>query len=642
MCGIAGLIPLRGARVGADVPPRMARRIAHRGPDDHGFLRMCGGAVHREREWSATEPVDAPVLIHLRLSILDLAPSGWQPMSTPDGRFHLVFNGEIYNYLELRAELEALGETFVSRSDTEVLLHALARWGDAALPRLVGMFAFALLDARERTLLLARDPFGIKPLYHTTTATAFGFASEIKALLELPGLARAPDPERLYEYLVFGTSSHGERTLFDGVRQLPPAHLMTVPLDDPGAAAARRYWSVPLDGRTELSFEQAAEELRARFVDSVRLHLRSDVPVGAALSGGVDSSAIVAAMRRVEPGLALHAFSYVADEDAINEERWARIAGEAAGATLHWVRPGAAELAADLDALIRTQDEPFGGTSMYAQYRVFRLAKEAGVTVMLDGQGADELLAGYPLYTAARLASLVRQGRPVDAMAFLRAARRLPGRAGTVTRMAQFLLPEAAQPVFRRAVGRELEPAWLQAEWFRGRGVRPRPPARRHRSPRVLRHELGNMLETLSLPMLLRYEDRNSMAFSIESRVPFLTAGLAEFVFSLPEEYLIDREGTTKSVFRRAMRGLVPDVLLDRRDKIGFATPEQGWLSTLRPWVEGVLGSDAARRIPALRTAEAQREWKRVLAGERRFDARVWRWLNLIRWADLFEVEFAG
>jgi asparagine synthase (glutamine-hydrolysing) len=620
----------------------MSRRIAHRGPDDHGFLRFDGDGVAREREWSADAPSPATVLIHRRLSILDLAASGWQPMATPDGRYHIVFNGEIYNFVELRTELESLGEAFTSRSDTEVLLRALARWGEAALPRLVGMFAFALLDTHDRTLLLARDPFGIKPLYHATTGTAFGFASEIKALLELPGLGRAPDAERLYEYLVFGSSSHGARTLFAGVSQLPAAHVMRVPLDDPGAAVARRYWTVPLDRRSGLSFEQAAEELRERFLESVRLHLRSDVPVGAALSGGVDSSAIVAAMRRVEPGLELHTFSYAAESDALNEERWARIAGEAAGARMHWVRPEAAELVADLDSLILAQDEPFGGTSMYAQHRVFRLAAESGVTVMLDGQGADELLAGYPLYSAARLASLVRQGRPLDAVAFMRALRGQPGRGGTLARAAQFLLPEAVQPAFRRAVGRELVPAWLRRDWFRDRGVTARAPARLHRSRDVLRHELGNTLNTLSLPMLLRYEDRNSMAFSIESRVPFLTAGLAEFVFSLPEEYLIDRQGTTKSVFRRAMRGLVPDALLDRRDKIGFATPEQEWLSVLRPWVEGVLASPAARRIPALDPAAVSHEWRRVLAGETRFDARVWRWLNLIRWAELYEVDFGA
>jgi asparagine synthase (glutamine-hydrolysing) len=561
-------------------------------------------------------------------------------MSSPDGRFHLVFNGEIYNYVELRAELAALGHDFRSTSDTEVLLHALARWGEAALPRLMGMFAFALLDLRERTLTLARDPFGIKPLYYAHTARAFGFASELKALLELPGLSRQVDAQRVYEYLVFGLGSHGDRTMFADVRQLPPAHVMRVPLDDPAAVRIRRYWSLDLGRRADLSFDEAAGRLREMFLDSVRLHLRSDVPVGAALSGGVDSSAIVAGMRRVQPSLRLHTFTYVADDPAISEEGWAARAGAAAGATMHQVRVTAGDLLEDLDRLIEVQDEPFGSTSIYAQHRVFRLAAEAGIKVMLDGQGADEMFGGYPVYTAARFAGLVRSGHPVRAAAFLRRASRLPGRGGMLARAAEYLAPEFLQGPLRRAAGRGLEPAWLNGGWFRARGVRARAPSRRFPVSDVLRHELAQTLSHTSLPMLLRYEDRNSMAYGIESRVPFLTTALAEFVFALPEEYLVDRGGTTKAVFRAAMRGVVPDEVLDRRDKIGLATPEHAWLGQLRPWVERVLASEAAAAIPALDRRAAADEWAAVLAGRARFDFRVWRWLNLIRWAELYAAEF--
>jgi asparagine synthase (glutamine-hydrolysing) len=625
------------------VAPAMARRIAHRGPDDHGFLSFGAGGVRLERDWTGTAASADAVLIHRRLSILDLAPSGWQPMATEDGRYHIVFNGEVYNYVEIRAELKALGHSFRSSSDTEVLLKAYAEWGTGALSRLVGMFAFAVLDARTRRLLLARDPFGIKPLYYTLSPRAFGFASEIKALLELPGVGRGVNPQRLYEYLNFGHSSYGDETLFADVRQLPPAHYMEVGLDTGEPLDPVRYWRLDLDRRLDLSFDQAAEQLRGLFLDSVRLHLRSDVPVGAALSGGVDSSAIVMGMRHAEgPDLRLHTFTYLAEDEAINEQRWAEIVGKAARAEMHSVRPVASDLVADLDRLIATQDEPFISTSMYAQFRVFRLAAEAGIKVMLDGQGADEMLGGYPVYTAARFASLVRQGSPVAAMQFARRSSRLPGRGGLLMRAGEFLAPAALHRPLRRLAGRDLVPAWLRGSWFAERGVRVRAPNRLHRTREVLKQELHQTLVHTSLPMLLRYEDRNSMAFSIESRVPFLDTRIADFMFALPEEYLISPEGTTKAVFREAMRGIVPAPILDRSDKIGLLTPEQAWLSTLRPWVEGVLGSPVAAAVPALDRVALSREWDDVLAGRKRFDSRVWRWVNLIRWADLYQVDFGA
>ncbi len=623
MCGIAGIL----GQAANERAPLLT--LAHRGPDDSGWV------AHSKH--AATNAFHS-VLLHRRLSILDLSDAGHQPMATADGLCTIVFNGEIYNYRELRDELKSLGRDFHTESDTEVLLQAYVEWGAACLRKLIGMFAFAIKDERRRVLFLARDFFGIKPLYYVRLNERFAFASEIKALLDWLPIKRTVEPQRLYEYLRFGRTDHGDRTMWSAIKQVPAAHYLEVPLDQPSAGEPVRYWDVPTDGPMDISFDDAAERVRELFLQNIRLHLRSDVPVGAALSGGIDSSAIVAAMRVVAPRMDIHAFSYIADDPAVCEERWVDLAVERAGAQVHKVRANPDDLIADLDRLIYTQDEPFGSTSIYAQYRVFRLAAEHGIKVMLDGQGADELLAGYRQYVPARLASLVQQGRFVAAHQFAAKAARLPGMRGRMRlwlQAARLLMPG----VGARMIDRWLMPDWLNARWFADRGVRF-PSIQGARSRHRMLDELKQTVVATSLPMLLRYEDRNSMAASIESRVPFLTPEFAEFVLRLPEEHILSSDGTSKCVFRHAMRGIVPDAILDRRDKIGFATPENDWLKTLRPWVDAVLTSERARAIAALDMNAVHRDWQAVMAGRARFDFRVWRWVNLIRWAERFDVVF--
>jgi asparagine synthase (glutamine-hydrolysing) len=636
MCGIAGYVAGSDPRPFAAFQGGALRTLSHRGPDDRGWLT--------DRDFGTGDPPAEPGrwgLFHRRLSILDLSPLGHQPMATPAGRYAIVFNGEIYNYVELRRELERDGGTFRSQSDTEVLLQAYARWGPDCLTRLVGMFALAVADRDRRRLFLARDFFGIKPLYYARPAGGFAFASEIKALRPVVGgRVRAG---RLFDFLRDGLTDHSGETLLEDVHQLPAAHWMEVDLDTGTPTEPKRYWDIDLGRRADVPFPEAVARVRELFLDSVRLHLRSDVPVGAALSGGIDSSAIVAAMRTVEPRADLHTFSFVADDPAIAEEQYADLAAKSAGATARKVRIEPGELAADLDRLVATQDEPFGSTSIYAQYRVFRLAAEHGIKVMLDGQGADELLAGYHGYLAARVGSLIGRGRLWQACALAgRAARRpgVGGRAGLLARGLKPLLPAPIQAGGKQVLGRAAVPRWLAGSWFADRGVGGAVAARFGRRTEQLRGRLYGTLTATSLPMLLRFEDRNSMAWSIESRVPFLTPALAEYVLSLPEEYLISSDGVTKHVFREAMRGIVPDAILDRRDKIGFATPEKKWLRELAPWVGNVLSPERLARVPALDAAAVDREWRAVLAGTMPFDWRVWRWVNLVRWAETWDARF--
>ncbi len=641
MCGIAGFVAPHGVpEVGRKVELAF-ERLKHRGPDDWGCLFYSNDKAYVGRECSLSIPDPEVILLHRRLSILDLTSAGWQPMGSEDGRYFIAFNGEIYNHVELRQQLQQLGYNFKSHSDTEVLLAAYAHWGVQALMRFVGMFAFAILDRRERMLFLARDCFGIKPLYFVRDENAFAFASETKVLLDLHPAKRQVNADNLYLYLRYGITDHGSGTLFSGIQQLQPAHYLELSIDSPNDAQPVCYWNPLTRDRATLSFEEAAKKTRDLFLNSVRLHLRSDVPVGAALSGGIDSSSIVMAMRYIQPHIDLHTFSYVADEKSISEEPWIELIGSAASAHVHKVYARPEALVQELDLLTYTQDEPFGSTSLYAQYCVFREAYNTGIKVMLDGQGADEILGGYGYHLGARLASLIRQGRWEQAVDFLSHCSRLPGgrRGLLLLRAFAYLLPPVLEGPFRKLIGKDLAPPWINEGWFVRHGVVPRSP-NSCRSSEILRETLCEDLMRTSLPHLLRYEDRNSMAFSIESRVPFLTPELVSFLLCLPEEYLVARDGTSKAVFRSAMRGIVPDAVLERRDKVAFATPERVWLSQLTGWIERVFSSEAASRIPVFNLDLLKQEWASIRNGRKPFDFRVWRWLNTIQWTQQFGMEY--
>jgi len=645
MCGIAGLLLHRNQKIDPSLLTLLSEKQQHRGPDDYGFLgwRLGESMPTIARDVGVAAQNAHIAFVHRRLTIIDESEGGWQPMQTEDGRYNLTFNGEIYNYLELKQELQGEGLSFTSTSDTEVLLKALAHWGvEKTLPRLTGMFAFSLLDCYEQTVVLARDPFGIKPLSYTAFQGGLAFASELTALLALNGVKRSVEPQALYDYLRFGFTDMGDGTLFLSLHHLKPAHFAVIDLkSDDFSVKPQRYWAPSIAETTDISFQEAATHLRSLFEESVALHLRSDVPVGAALSGGVDSSAVVMAMRAREGAdLDLHTFSFIAPGEAMDEENWADIVGQSVNANMHKVQSNGRELVRDLDKIIESQGEPFGTTSIYAQYRVFGLAREKGVPVTLDGQGADEILAGYVPFLAARLATMIKKGELVRANRFLGNAVRTSGsKASVIMRAMRFLLPQALQGPARSLVGEKLVPDWMNRGWFETRNV-SLTAQQKPISGDVLRHELKESLVTRVLPSLLRYEDRSAMAHSIESRVPFLTTKIVDFLYTLPEEHLISDDGETKAVFREAMRGLVPDPILDRRDKIGFATPEEKWMGEAKGWLEEVLQSERARDLPFFATQAFQSELEAVRHGRKALTGEVWRWINLIRWAESFDVDF--
>ncbi|WP_339560284.1 asparagine synthase (glutamine-hydrolyzing) [Pseudomonas sp. EA_65y_Pfl1_P113] len=622
MCGITGgfwrVIPAGlDQRVNAALA---AMRL--RGPNHQGFDRhpLGEGAV---------------VLGHTRLAIIDLSSSGQQPMYTADQRFGLVFNGEIYNYIELRAELEALGAHFRTRSDTEVLLAAWSYWGKAALPRLKGMFAFVVFDRQEGSLTCVRDAFGIKPFFYALEDGAFIFGSELPAVRALKSQRSTLNWQRAYDYLVHGEYDFGQESFIDGVVSLLPGQLLTVNLAALKVSSPVTWWKPSILQTQSMSFSSASDQLREMFLDNVRLHLRSDVPVGAALSGGVDSSAIVCAMRHLEPHSDINTFSYIARGSVVSEESWVDKVNTHVGAKAHKVIVSGDELAADLEDLITTQGEPFGSTSIYAQYRVFKEAREQGVTVTLEGQGADENQGGYNGYVGQRIRSLLDNGQLREAWGFLGQWSKWPGRSRVegVKRVVGEYSDGGLHDLLRGLNGMDNCPAWIRPGPLRENGVHlgfPKHAPSQQIHGRRMMSTLASSLNTRGLLGLLRHGDRNSMRFSVESRVPFLTTDLCDFMLSLPEAYLVSPAGETKHLLRSALRGIVPAEVLERRDKVGFATPEQQWLmgmaDVLRPWLEEDLG------LPFLDQAKLLEHFDAVVCGHRPYTWQVWRWVNFARW----------
>jgi len=361
--------------------------------------------------------------------------------------------------------------------------------------------------------------------------------------------------------------------------------------------------------------------------------------LGAALSGGVDSSAVVCAMRHLEPEMPIHTFTYVARGSAVDEERWADIVNQHVGAIAHKVVVDPQELGEDLDDVIRAQGEPFGSTSIYAGYRVFQLAREAGVVVVLDGQGADELLAGYNGYPSDAVHSLLDGHRYTEVVRFLKSWAQWPGRGyrSAFVMLMQVLVPEVMRGLAYRVMGRTPTPSWLNLKYLSEQGVRLRPPRRRV-LPRDTqgRRLVGALRESLTgngLESLVRHGDRNSMRWSIENRVPFLTIEMAEFLLCLPESYLLGRDGETKRLFRAAMRGIVPHEILDRRDKIGFQTPEQEWLRAHRSGISQWLS--AADELPFMNMMAARKEMARVLSNQDSYKLNTWALINFCYWAGI-------
>ena len=633
MCGIAGVVDVQARSVEPSLVRRFCDVLAHRGPDDEGYY------------------VKGPVALgQRRLAILDLA-GGRQPMGNEDGTVWITFNGEIYNFRELRARLEGLGHRFATRSDTEAIVHAYEQYGPACVKEFRGMFAFALWDQPRQTLLLARDRVGKKPLFYTEMDGQWMFASELQALLQHPGLAREVDWSALDDYLTYGYVP-APKTIFRGVHKLPPAHWLTLRLRPGGSSGpevhVERYWQLAYEPKLTLSEEDAATGLLEVLKEAVRLRMIADVPLGALLSGGIDSSIVVALMSQLS-GRPVKTFSIGFDDQEVNELPHARRVAERCGTEHHEliVRPNALEV---LPTLVRHYGEPYADSSAIPSYYVAKLTREH-VKVALNGDGGDECLAGYERYAGGLAAD--RYGRipaVVRRLAIEPLSRLLPasGSRRSRLRQARRFLQVAGQPASQRYLrwigyvpttekaalyspdfqeqlaGHRAE-SWLLEMWERltAAGLGP----------------LDRML-ALDVESYLPYDllvkmDIATMANSLEARSPFLDHHVMEFCARLPASYKL-RGMRLKHLLKKAGAGLLPPETLTRR-KMGFGVPVGSWMrGDLRSWMEDLLLSPRSLKRGYFQPEALRQVVDRHLDGREDRSFELWALL----WLELWHQEF--
>jgi asparagine synthase (glutamine-hydrolysing) len=616
MCGICGIYDSeRDAHVQKETLSGMVDTIKHRGPDDEGYYVQ-----------------DNLGLGHRRLSIIDLSPAGHQPMSNEDGSVWIVFNGELYNYLELRPDLEKRGHRFRSRSDTEVIIHAYEEHGEDCLALFNGMFAFALWDNSQQRLFAARDRFGIKPFYYYWNGRHFVFASEIKAVLAAVPAAREADYPYLCRFLEIGLLSDGERTFFRDIKALPPAHYLMV---GPSGFCVKRYWDFGQEkAQQEYDYSQPEETLLALIRDSVRLRLRSDVPVGTCLSGGLDSTAVVA----LASGMlsrSMHSFSSVHSQPGYDEGHFVEIAARTFDTNSHVIRPGPDGFLETLRKITWHMDGPTMGPGVYSQWFVMEAAHDH-VKVILDGQGGDELFGGYFLYFPDYLRALLAK---VWANADLALLLRLFGESFQIlmeTRRNfahQDFWGQTIRTLRSRQRGERLLHPDLLSLYQREEVFEPQP----QKLADALNNRLYWDITKTRIPALLHYEDRNGMAFSIETRVPLLDHRLVEFALALPSDMKI-RGATTKYIMRRALGGILPPEIQQRKDKKGYPTPLAIWLreEELSEQVSDLFNSPNFKERGLYNFNELWRRWKLHLSGWQDLSWEIFRWLTAELWFQQF------
>lgn len=571
MCGIAGIVSLEG--FDPEVLVSMTHLAKHRGPDGFGFAYGLRGTdsrlevIHNEdRRPHCPRPFVG--LGNRRLAILDLSELGNMPMQTADGAFCVTYNGEIYNYREVRSELETRGYRFHTGTDTEVLLAGYQEWGENCVNHFNGMWAFAIWDRPKQTLFCARDRFGVKPFYYAQTGQGFYFSSEIKQLLYGARLPRIANAKVIYQFLEQYLFDHSQETFFENIFQLPGGHALSVRLGDTIQTRIWRYWelSVETEMQRPKNDEDLCDEFRSHWETAVRLRLRSDVPVGSSLSGGIDSSAIICEATKLSPRQTFHTFSSCIEDKGLDERPYISAIGQAVRSSEHWVYPKSKMFWEKVNEVCYYQDEPLQSGGSFAQWCVMEEARKQRIPVLLGGQGGDETLCGYQKYRYFYLWQLLKQRKPLLLRESL-----LSFRNGT---QSSWTLGDASRYF----------PAPLRHSFSLSARICPNVFRDEYKDHRIPLGATGSIAErqkmdlTLtSIPSLLHTEDRNAMAHSIETRLPFLDYRLAEFSVNCPASLKL-REGWSKWILREVMKGVMPDVVRLRKSKLGFDVPQTGWL----------------------------------------------------------------
>lgn len=630
MCGIAGKIYTSADYGNVWEIQQMLDAINHRGPDDFGTY--CDGRV---------------VLGQKRLSIVDLSADGKQPMSYRD-RYQVVFNGEIYNYIELREELRKKGYQFHTKTDTEVLLASYDCWNTDCLNHFNGMWSFAILDLHANQIFCARDRFGVKPFYYYQTEDGFAFASEIKEFTVLRNWAAIGNIPRIIDFILNnGMHDYCNETLFEGVYQLRPGEMLIYNLNTDKYDIKTWYHLADKKHQSDMSMEEAAREFAALFTDAVNLRLRSDVKVGSCLSGGLDSSAIVCTMNQLlterdqaSQQEVVFAENHVGKYD---ESAYADAVVEKTGVIRHSVQPSYDEIITKLDEIVWHQDEPFGSTSIIAQWDVYEKARENGLTVMLDGQGADEYLAGYSSFHKVYFRELLLSFKFKKLHTSLATYKQLyhdyyyPPYRDLVDIIFSRFISEQKVEAFKTKVKHMMGKA-VRTDYIYNYDNQTDHLYSKYRkmSTSITDETIAEMMH-ISLPKLVHHQDRNAMAHSIESRAPFLDYRLVEFVFNLPSDYKVNL-GVTKYVMREGLKDVLPDVIKNRMDKLGFATPEDVWIRDNQESFCKLLDSACDVLHGIVVKEKVMSEFKRQVKEKGKLDSIFWCIVCTSAWVNRFHV----
>lgn len=543
MCGIFFSIGF------SNLPGDVIDSVSHRGPNGRGWDEF-------------TSPYGPIVMAHRRLAIIDLSADGHQPMELENKRFWITYNGEIYNYLEIKQELIKLGYRFKTKTDTEVLLRSYIHWQEQCLNRFNGMFSFVVWDNERKTVFAARDRFGEKPLYYYKQENKIAFASEIKQFKKIPGWQSILNASIAQEYQVTGYSDNQDTTLYNHVFQILPGHYLKIDNTVEDSNPVCWYNLKQHIHPTNLPDVEITQKFQALFEDAISIRLRSDIPVGACLSGGLDSSSIVSVMQKIHPhSKKIPTFSSVFPSHRVDESVYIDQFLKQKKIISYKNYPSFDLFLEKIDSILYHQDLPFSGSSVFAQWHTFQNAKEKGITVLLDGQGADESLLGYPGMLNGLIFDYIKHLKFQEAFIFLWWQSKYNNQ--TIRKTLMLALKDRYPELYRILLN------------IKNRKTPIMSSIGLNTITNVCLKYFSNDLQTL-----LRYEDRNSMAFSRESRLPFLDYRLVEFILSLPTHQRF-RHTQTKWVLRKAMKNINIETILNRKDKTGFATPEKEWWEKL-------------------------------------------------------------